>query len=247
MTETRVWGSGMWADRKSARRGARIRGACLRALRWASGAAGRASRRLAADRLGEDTAETGSRPTSPMRTASMCAVTNAVVGSRWPALSPDRKRLAVSRKDTDGWHVLVTNLDGSHLFDVTAASISRAGSRAIPIGRPTAPSWRSPRSSPTAGCRSRLRLRREHRDERDQRRLGRPPATLVVGRHEAHVLQQRQRRQPRRLHGQRRRDRQEGADLDQGMAARAVLVAGRSPDRLRRRGRQRHRHLRDER
>src|SRR5262245_64179973 len=52
-------------------------------------------------------------------------LTNAIVGSRWPALAPDKKRIAVSRKATDGWHVLVMNLDGSGLLDVTGAARSR--------------------------------------------------------------------------------------------------------------------------
>src|SRR5262245_18545511 len=46
-------------------------------------------------------------------------LTNAVQASRWPAISPDGKRIAMTRKLADGcWHLLVMNLDGSGLIDV---------------------------------------------------------------------------------------------------------------------------------
>jgi Tol biopolymer transport system component len=54
-------------------------------------------------------------------------VTNNPLGSRWPTLSPDGKRVAFSRKHTGGWSVYVMNVGGGPLFDVTAAAGHRTG------------------------------------------------------------------------------------------------------------------------
>jgi Tol biopolymer transport system component len=49
-------------------------------------------------------------------------LTNDRLGSRWPTVSPDGRRLAFSRKEADGWSVYVRDLAGGPLFDVTAAA-----------------------------------------------------------------------------------------------------------------------------
>ena len=49
-------------------------------------------------------------------------LTNNPLGSRWPTLSPDGKRVAFSRKHRHGWSVYVMNIGGGGLFDVTRAS-----------------------------------------------------------------------------------------------------------------------------
>jgi TolB protein len=54
-------------------------------------------------------------------------VTNNLVGSRWPALSPDGTQVAFSRKHAGGWSVYVMKVGGGSLFDVTAAAGHRLG------------------------------------------------------------------------------------------------------------------------
>ena len=49
-------------------------------------------------------------------------LTNDVVGSRWPALSPDGRRLAFARKHASGWSIYVQDVGGTSTLDVTAAA-----------------------------------------------------------------------------------------------------------------------------
>jgi Tol biopolymer transport system component len=64
-------------------------------------------------------------------------LTNNPVGSRWPVLSPNGRRLAFSRKHASGWSVYVQDVGGGGLLDVTAA----AGYGAAGSGLSGYPDW----------------------------------------------------------------------------------------------------------
>ena len=203
----RVGGLADVVEKEGAHRGARNRGARLRTRAERLGVSGARDRRFAADRVHELDPQLRELPRRCARQARAPTdergrrqpLARAVAGQEASRrVAQGHRRLA--RPGHEPRRLAPLRRHGGVAFQGRALGLPRLVARRRQAGVRTG----APRRP---GADHRLRLRRAHRDEHDERRLGQSPAALVVGRHEAHVLQQRQRRQPRRLHGQRRRDR----------------------------------------